>query len=460
MRGKPTYSIREYGYLLEKPTSNGKESDAQSIQRYKEELVTPSAVEIPRSAFRYLLSFIKNDDEKDFAPFLRLTTFKRNVALKVQNYVGVLQTPCGTQIEVLPKIYFNDDVEPAEKTESAEKTRKKLITMLRCLRDSPFKQGDSAGIRTTNMPLLEVYISQFLSLTNQLIKRGIRSDYVRVQNNSKFLRGRLLVSQQIRSNMLHPERFAIECDEYLVNRPANRLIKATLALVTRVAQSSKNQRLALGLSFAFEEVPISTDIRTDFQKVKTDRSMSYYHNVLAWCRLLLNGRGPTASTGDFNTLSLLYPMERIFEDYVAHCLRSKLDAYFDSGCTLKTQAAKYSLVEEHNGNTIFKLKPDLLILKDEKTVCVMDTKWKLLDASDRRNKYGISQADMYQLYAYGHKYLKDEDPKEVILVYPKTDKFEEPLLPFHFHKDKFTLKVVPFDLDKGVLIKERLSPLN
>ena len=54
MRVKPTYSIREYGYLLEEPTNND-----QPIQTYKEELV---AQPIPRSAFRYLLSFIKNDD--------------------------------------------------------------------------------------------------------------------------------------------------------------------------------------------------------------------------------------------------------------------------------------------------------------------------------------------------------------------------------------------------------------
>lgn len=444
MQAKPTYSIREYGYLLEQPTSNALEGPLPA---------TPSAVFIPPTAFRYLLSFIQNDDEKDFAPFLRLTTFKRKIALKVQNYVGVLQTPCGTQIEVLPKIYFNGD------EESAETTRNKLITMLRCLRDSPFKQADRAAIRTTNMPLLEVYISQLLSLTYQLIKRGIRSDYVRVQNNSKFLRGRLLVSQQIRSNMLHPERFAIERDEYLVNRPANRIIKATLALVTRVAQSSINQRLARGLSFVFEDVPTSTDIRTDFQKVKIDRSMSYYKNVHAWCHLLLNGHGPTASKGDFNTLSILYPMQRIFEDYVAHCLRSKLDDYddyFDSGCTLKTQAAKYSLVEEHNGNTIFKLKPDLLILNGKKTVCVIDTKWKLLDASNRRKNYGISQADMYQLYAYGHKYLKSEALKKLIMIYPKTDKFKEPLRTFQY-EDRFMLDVVPFDLDKGTLISSTLA---
>ena len=430
MKAKSTYSIREYGYLLDGPNHG----------------TSSNAVGIPKSAFKHLLSFIQDDSrDHDFAPFLKLTTFKRKTALKVQNYVGVLQTPCGAQIEVLPKLYRNDEVE------SEETTRSQLITMLRCLRDSPFKQANNADIRDTKMPLLEVYISQFLSLTNQLIKRGIRSDYVREQKNAKFLKGRLLVSQQLRKNMLHPERFAIECDEYLVNRPANRLIKTTLALVARIAQSARNQRLARELGFVFEDVPTSPDIRTDFQKVKTGRSMHYYQNVLAWCCLLLNGNGPTASTGDFNTLSLLYPMERIFEDYVAHCLSPKLDEYFDAGCILKTQAAKHSLVEEHDGNAIFRLKPDLLVLNGKQTVCVMDTKWKLLDSSDRRNKYGISQTDMYQLYAYGHKYLKGEDQKQLMLIYPKTDRFQEPLPEFDY-ENGFTLTAVPFDLEKGELV--------
>ena len=68
------------------------------------------------------------------------------------------------------------------------------------------------------------------------------------------------------------------------------------------------------------------------------------------------------------------------------------------------------------------------------------------------NKYGISQADMYQLFAYGHKYLKSETLKEIMLIYPKTDKFKESLHLFKY-EDGFMLKVVPFDLDKGTFKK-------
>ena len=87
---------------------------------------------------------------------------------------------------------------------------------------------------------------------------------------------------------------------------------------------------------------------------------------------------------------------------------------------------------------------------------MIDTKWKLLDASNRGKNYGISQADMYQLYAYGHKYLKSEALKKLIMIYPKTDKFKEPLRTFQY-EDRFMLDVVPFDLDKGTLISSTLA---
>jgi 5-methylcytosine-specific restriction enzyme subunit McrC len=109
------------------------------------------------------------------------------------------------------------------------------------------------------------------------------------------------------------------------------------------------------------------------------------------------------------------------------------------------------LVDEHEGKGIFSLRPDLLVLQGREVQCVMDTKWKLLDASDRKNKYGISQADMYQLYAYGHKYLKGAAEKSLMLIYPKTEFFQEPLPDFTY-EDGFVLKVVPFDLDRGELV--------
>ena len=64
----------------------------------------------------------------------------------------------------------------------------------------------------------------------------------------------------------------------------------------------------------------------------------------------------------------------------------------------------------------FKLRPDIVIArKNDGAIFVLDTKWKLL--SEGKANYGISQADMYQMYAYQKKY----GAQNVTLVYPKTD---------------------------------------
>lgn len=45
---------------------------------------------------------------------------------------------------------------------------------------------------------------------------------------------------------------------------------------------------------------------------------------------------------------------------------------------------------------------------------IFDTKWKKLDPSGRSRNYGISTADMYQMYAYAKRYKAND----VWLLYP------------------------------------------
>ena len=55
----------------------------------------------------------------------------------------------------------------------------------------------------------------------------------------------------------------------------------------------------------------------------------------------------------------------------------------------------------------------------DNTVFIMDTKWKILDSN--YNNYGISQNDMYQMYAYSKKY----NAKKVFLLYPYSEWVKE-----------------------------------
>ncbi len=74
-----------------------------------------------------------------------------------------------------------------------------------------------------------------------------------------------MVSQQIRKNAFHQERYFEEHSEYQINRPACRLIKTALLKVSQLARTNRNQRLVRELFFVFVEVPKSTDVALDFK---------------------------------------------------------------------------------------------------------------------------------------------------------------------------------------------------
>jgi 5-methylcytosine-specific restriction enzyme subunit McrC len=152
---------------------------------------------------------------------------------------------------------------------------------------------------------------------------------------------------------------------------------------------------------------------------------------------------PIAVSGEWQGMSLLFPMEKLFENYVEGWLSSRLVP----SARLTAQAARQSLCQ-HDGSAMFRLKPDLLLQRGLHT-WVLDTKWKRLDSADRLNKYGLSQADFYQLFTYGQKYLAGRG--ELALIYPRTAQFSQPLPPFDFNPE-LRLWVLPFDLDEDVLL--------
>ncbi|MET4693620.1 McrC family protein [Endozoicomonas lisbonensis] len=418
-------TVFEYGYL----------SSTTSDQR---------CTRISQAAFDYLEALCLREDESS-PSFLRLCSFDRNKALQVRNYVGVIHTPAGQQIEVLPKITRTNGAD------SHDSARQSLLNMLRHLREFKHIETTDAQVATRKLPLFEVFIRQFLESVSTLVKRGLRSEYVRREDNQCFMKGKLLTTKQLKHNLVNKHRFYVEYDEYLLDRPVNRLIHTALNKVAAYSRSNDNQKLCRELMFAFSDVPCSHHVKNDFAAINVTRGMDHYQKPLAWTRLILEGVTPLSMQGKAEAISLLFPMEAVFEAYVGSILRKQLQAPY----SLKEQARSQYLVE-FNGSRWFNLRPDLLIEKSHKPVIVMDTKWKLVNSqkANGSEKMGMSQADFYQMFAYGQKYLNGQG--ELVLIYPKTDAFEEPVAFSFDFSEHLKLWVVPFDIADGVKDEDRL----
>lgn len=405
--------------------------------------------EVPANVFSWLEAQCLHAADAGGAVWLRWAQRRGHRVIQVTSFVGVIRAPDGFQIEVLPKI--------GKAISGGEiQVRQLLIDMLCCLHGFRHIQINSAKLCAARMPLLEVFISEFLRTVEHIVKRGLRSDYYPHQDNLFALRGKLMVSAHLRQNLFRADRFFTAHNAFSANRPENRLLHAALHCVLRQTGSHASQKLARELDFALTDVPPSTQIRLDFQQVRRDRSMGYYADALAWARLILDDGSPLTGSGHHMAPSLLFPMEAVFEAYVARHLPRQLA----TSLALKTQARSRHLVR-HCEQNWFRLQPDLLVADTERNLLVLDTKWKLLDTlkANGTDKYGLSQSDFYQLQAYGLSYL--DGTGEIVLIYPRTDAFTDPLPVFDFPKHNgMKLWVLPFCLKSQQVLLPECGSLN
>ena len=202
--------IREFGSFI-----TGKEVDG-----YKT---------LPPHIFQQLREFILTNHNKDTDALEIMSLSARKgvgEVITAKNYVGIITMNDGTTIEILPKVYS-----AIEDDDNASKTKKLLIDMLKTLRDTPYKALQTTNVNIEKMNIFEIFIRMFVDEVFFIVKRGLKCSYETIEENATFFKGKMKFSQQIKFNHSHKERSYVEYDAYTVNRPENRLLKATLFII-------------------------------------------------------------------------------------------------------------------------------------------------------------------------------------------------------------------------------------
>lgn len=353
----------------------------------------------------FIHEFTGDADSADALDFMRIG-YLRNVGevVSIKNYVGLIQMKNGFQIQVLPKISFG------EEDNGNIKTKKVFLRMLRSMKDFPSKVFNDASLKVDEMNLYELFINMYLQEVRQLVKRGIKSNYVEQEDNLRYYKGKLLVNQHMRANLAHKERFYVSYEEFHPNRAENRLVKATLEKLQKSTISTENSKEIRQLLTAFEMVDASVNYEKDFSKVVINRNTNDYEMLMQWSKVFLMNKSFSTFSGSTASRALLFPMESVYESYVAQHMKKVMVPY---GWDVSSQDKGHYLFTKPRRQ--FALRPDIVIKKRKRTV-ILDTKWKSLINNERVN-YGISQADMYQMYAYSKKY----NTPEIWLLYPVND---------------------------------------
>jgi 5-methylcytosine-specific restriction enzyme subunit McrC len=399
-----------------------------------------SYLEVHEEIFDSITNFIEeNQTQEDFDKAFSIYKKRGKRFIKVKNYVGVIETKDKVTIEILPKTFIGKNGEEA----NIEESRNLLLTMLKTLKNSPFINLNIAHLKEQkNFPILEVFIASYLDELINLTSKELRGDYIQVEDNCKFLKGKLLLKENIKLNSFNKTNFYCQFDEFNTNIPPNKLIKSTLLKLNKITTSNKNKKKILKSIQHFDSVTNCVDIESDIAYCRTrEKALVNYGNLINWSEIFLKNKSFTNFSGNSINQAILFPMEKLFESYIAHLLKKYCNGY-----TIRTQDIRFFLVgqkrnEEDLDYTLnkFLLKPDVVINEYK---LIMDTKWKILNSESR--KYDIKEADIYQMHAYGSRYSTVLGKPRLALIYPKNPNFQEKLLQFRYGEDLF-LDIIPFN---------------
>lgn len=204
---------------------------------------------------------------------------------------------------------------------------------------------------------------------------------------------------------------------------------------------SENQRLLQEILFVLDEVEDMPCTPSDINSISLNAFYEDYNLLVEICKTIVEQQIYSNNPYDLSQWCLLFPMEYVFEDFVAGFLQTHFGAkwnveYQKSNAYLTTNPDAFQM--QHD---IFLTSRDGLGRK-----IIIDTKYKIRDYSATDKKKGISQSDLYQVVSYAYR----RGVNEVVLIYPNVSEVIKPIdtfeIPSGFDGRTINVKVAEIPL--------------
>jgi 5-methylcytosine-specific restriction enzyme subunit McrC len=316
--------------------------------------------------------------------------------VRFNEYVGVIQVG-RTLIEVLPK------ADKDQHTKDQEiKWRNLLIDMLNVVNSFDIKSTSQSDLKIKPNTILDLYFELFIKEVEYLLHNGLVKKYRKKEGNVSALKGSIQFTEHLQQNLTHQERFYVNYTTFDHEHLLHFILYKTIRLLKKINTSARlHSRIgALLLNF-----PDMIDIKVSentFSKLVFNRKTQSYKKAIEIARLILLQYHPDLSKGQNHVLALMFDMNKLWEQFIFVTLRKNRIP----DITISAQTSKYFWKPENGYKS--KIRPDILVKKQNENFAVIDTKWKNLSG------YNPTSDDLRQMYVY-HEYYGAE---RVALVYP------------------------------------------
>lgn len=323
--------------------------------------------------------------------------------VKFSQYVGVLQVGDLT-IEILPKADKNAVQSNDNNADERITWRRCLIDILQVVENLTIDVPTKADLVLKPNALLELYFEFFIKEVEYLLHRGLIKRYGQTEGNTKSLKGALVFSKHLTKNFIHKDRFYTRHTTYNTEHTIHQILWKAILLVKKLTKGKKLSGRIGALSLNFPEMEHIAIYESTFERLFYDRKNAHYTQSLEIAKLILLNYHPDLIKGENNVLAILFDMNKLWERFIAECIRGH-------GWEVKEQEGRNFWQYKKGGKV--GMNADIVCSKGKETL-VLDTKWKNISYSKP------SSEDLRQMYVY-HDYY---NASKVVLVYPGNKGYE------------------------------------
>ncbi len=273
----------------------------------------------------------------------------------------------------------------------------KLIDYSYDLKDEDILDYEIKFNEQENNPL-ELIIQLFTNQCKKLLQKGLAKSYQLHEESVPFLKGKLLLQQQIQNQSKFNLQFACEFDEFTANILENQIIMYTLDrcyhLTSSYHRKSTIKKIIHQMDAEVKLKPIGIE---DFKKINYTRLNYHYKKPNQLAKLILRHLG----LFDFKKQSASFivpyfiPMYEVFEGFLTKLFDN--NEYYDLSIDDQVSTPSW-VINNHPRN----IKPDIItyktdFLKEGEEVSIIDAKYM------RGSKFGENKED-YQIAFYLNDY--------------------------------------------------------
>ena len=284
------------------------------------------------------------------------------------------------------------------------------------------------------------------------LKRGLQKEYIGRTEELSLLRGKIDVSESVKTQTMLKSQMVCSYDEFSVNGLMNRILKSTVHLLLKSDISAKRKKELKKLMVFFADVEL-IDLNTVNWNIQYNRTNQTYQMMISICYLVVKGLLQTNSYGNTKLMDFIdeQRMSYLYEKFI-------LQYYKKEFPQLSVNASRISWQLDDGEDTLLPIMQSDISLQKDNTVLIIDAKYYSHTTQVKYDKHTLYSNNLYQIFTYvknkDYELRQQEHEVSGMFLYAKTDEDIQPDNVYQMHGNQITVRTLDLNLPFADIAKQ------